>query len=245
MTAAPLALERHAGFRWDVLNLVTRRITRSLFRAAIAGDRRASRFRGRTASRSAATMRRQVEGHRPRAVDGRAGTGPPLRGPDRRDRPLCQLFARWRSRSNAWVTAAWSSAPSRSSRAIAGALHFGGPPDEHRRIFLGKRLQRRGGRFGDDQRDDGGGIPESHRPSRRSSRRALTAAPFLRRGGFVSTSDFGRGAGGGRRSRRGRAWRAGHPQSEPDPATGYGGATGRPGRQSISGTRFDLVDNRN
>jgi hypothetical protein len=74
-----------------------------------------------------------------------------------------------------YLASAIDRAPSRSLRASA-ETHSGRvpPPDDHLPIMPERRQQKVPGRFGDEERHDAGGIPEPHRPSRRSSSRAWT-----------------------------------------------------------------------
>jgi hypothetical protein len=108
------------------------------------------------------------------------------------------------------------------------AFDRGRPPDQQVRILRRKRLYVPRRRLEHKERNDRGGVPKLHRPSRRSSMRAATTdMPDLGRGGFSAMIDRASGARPAR-TVPSRAKRLRRPSWWSPPAIGSSRATGRP-----------------
>ena len=121
---------------------------------------------------------------------------------------------------------AWKVSPRRRGKR---RIRSASPPGDRTRLAQIKISQRGRDLLLGQQRDQGRAVPEFHRPSRRSARRASKAlAPLAGRGGFDSRISRGRGAEA-RRSSPWRSSRARRPSgSSPSPSTDSSRATGRP-----------------
>src|ERR1700722_392700 len=139
--------------------------------------------------------------------------------------PVGQLFQPMEGRGGAFQVKQSLSLEAGDRRS---AFHLRSPPHQEVRVSTRQRMQRLRRTLRHEQRHNRRSIPELHRPSRRSSMRALTAdAPELGGGDVKTTAGATDRRGRNTPSRMSRVNRPPCPPSSP-PVTGSRRATGRP-----------------